>query len=46
MPIKRFGADSVVNKTAVGGQIVPQVTGLADGEYVVTEVRCGNRLSG
>ncbi|WP_319005698.1 calcium-binding protein [Pararhizobium sp. BT-229] len=35
MPIKRFGADSVVNTTAAGGQIVPQVTGLADGGYVV-----------
>ncbi len=35
MPIRRFGADSVVNTTAAGGQIVPQVAGIADGGYVV-----------
>lgn len=35
MPIKRLGADSIVNTTTSGGQIVPQMAGLADGGYVV-----------
>ncbi len=35
MPIKRVGTDSIVNTTTAGGQIVPQVAGLADGGYVV-----------
>ncbi|WP_438749570.1 calcium-binding protein [Pararhizobium sp. O133] len=35
MPIKRLGTDSIVNTTTSGSQIVSQVTGLADGGYVV-----------
>lgn len=36
MPIERIGPDFIVNTTTAGAQIVPKVTCLADGRFLVT----------
>ncbi|MEQ1954508.1 calcium-binding protein [Mesorhizobium sp. CN2-181] len=36
MPIERIGQDFIVNTTTAGAQIVPKVTGLTDGRFLVS----------